>query len=365
VKICIVSYNALPLIAENLARPFGGVEVQHSLLGRELLERGHEVSFVVLNLPPETRSDFRLIEAYDDGRGLPGIRFFWPRLTGLWRALGSAGADVYYQMGAGFQTGVIALFCHTKRIPFVFGTANDSDCDPRSGRPSRWVDRTFYRYGLRRADLIIAQQPRQAALLRENFGRNSRVISSIATPSPDSMANRDENMVLWMGSISSKKQPHLYLDLARSLPQASFHMIGGPISSEPELYRKVEEEAKNMPNLVLHGFLPFREAERLLAKATVFVNTSRFEGFPTTFLQAWAHGVPVVSLSDWPGVMVELDLGRVCPDPNRLAELVSTLLTRPDVREELARNGLAYVRKSHSPRVIGDLFEGAFRELMT
>ena len=31
-------------------------------------------------------------------------------------------------------------------------------------------------------------------------------------------------------------------------------------------------------------------------KSKILINTSSFEGFPNTFVQAWANGVPVISL---------------------------------------------------------------------
>jgi glycosyltransferase involved in cell wall biosynthesis len=63
-------------------------------------------------------------------------------------------------------------------------------------------------------------------------------------------------------------------------------------------YQHIADEAATLPNLEFMGFLPFAEADVYFDRAALFVNTSDHEGFPNTFLQAWARSVPTVALFD-------------------------------------------------------------------
>jgi glycosyltransferase involved in cell wall biosynthesis len=50
------------------------------------------------------------------------------------------------------------------------------------------------------------------------------------------------------------------------------------------------------PNLEYLGEKSQDEVNELLARAHIYVNTSLFEGFANTFIQAWMRDVAVVSL---------------------------------------------------------------------
>src|SRR5207237_10398780 len=87
------------------------------------------------------------------------------------------------------------------------------------------------------------------------------------------------------------------------LPEATIHMVGGPLPGEEALYAEVRREASRRPNLVFHGRLSYHDTNALYARARLLVNTSEVEGFPNTYLQAWINGVPVISYLD-PGVVI-------------------------------------------------------------
>ena len=104
-----------------------------------------------------------------------------------------------------------------------------------------------------------------------------------------------------MGGLREVKQPAVFLDLARRVPHVRFVMVGGSVPSDPQYAAKIRDAARSIPNLTLTGQVPQREVVRILRSASILVNTSRFEGFPNAFLEAWAAGSPVVSLVDVDG----------------------------------------------------------------
>ncbi len=88
-------------------------------------------------------------------------------------------------------------------------------------------------------------------------------------------------------------------------------MILSPTSETPAgLMDRIRSEGESLPNLEL---LPPRPRDQLLAetaRAAAVVCTSAWEGMPNRFLEAWARGVPVLSLSVDPDDRIsEKDIG--------------------------------------------------------
>src|SRR5215467_1083029 len=178
-KICLVGFDNLPLLAPEYRRCLiGGEAVQQTLLARALVRRGHQVSMVVADHGQEDGArweSIRVFSAYRFDAGWPVARFIHPRWTGMWSALKRAEADLYYTSCAGMQVGLVALFCRRFGKRFVFRVASDTDCDRSRLLVPFQRDRWLYAYGLRRADAILVQSVEQALALECNYGLAGRV----------------------------------------------------------------------------------------------------------------------------------------------------------------------------------------------
>lgn len=311
ISVCFVAPALYLVTAKDTAATFaGGAELQQHFLARGLLDAGFRVTVLSgdFGQPDETEIEgVRFIKIREGKRSIPVLRYFHPRLTSIWSAMRVANADIYYQRAAGAITGVAALFASVHRKRFVFAAAHDLDLDMLRNRElfrSRggWRDWRLYRMGVQRADAIVTQHHGQDALARAWRNRETALIPSCyRIIEPCESDNRQ--VVLWVAVMRRFKRPELFLDLARRMPHLRFRMIGGPSTAAGDVdakhfYRELEERACGIKNLDFLGFLPIHEAERHFCQARLFVNTSRHEGFPNTFLQAWARGVPTISFID-------------------------------------------------------------------
>jgi len=52
---------------------------------------------------------------------------------------------------------------------------------------------------------------------------------------------------------------------------------------------------KELPNVKFSGYIKRADMNNFLSEAYALLNTSHFEGFSNTFLEAWAVGTPVIS----------------------------------------------------------------------
>jgi len=366
-KICFVAPNALPLLAPACAgdRAFGGAEVQQAAIGCGLATRGFEVSFVTHAPPsraPEAAGGARIIPAFRAGEGMRVLRYVYPRSWTLWRAMRHADADVYYQRSAGDLTAHVVAFCRIHGRRSVFAVANDRDVDPRRMRDKPLLDRALSRWGIRRADHVIVQTRDQQRELRRNFGRRGQLIRSLFSFGSDRRDRSARREVLYVGNLSPKKRPEMFVELARRMAHLSFVMAGA--DGDATTARRVRREAAGVPNLRIAGWVGRAELRELYSRALALVNTSRDEGLPNTFLEAWAQEVPVLSLGCDPDrLLSERGLGIVCADLAGLAVQLAHLAQEPCRAAEIGRKGGVHVLTYHSPEAVLDRYVEFFERI--
>jgi glycosyltransferase involved in cell wall biosynthesis len=363
-SICFVGLDNYPLLnREYKNRYIGGESVQQTLLASEFIELGYKVSMIVKDFGQaavETRKNIRIHKICARGQGLPILRFFHPKLTSVMKALKFADADTYYQSCAGQMTGLVAWFCKRNGKKFVFRVAHDTDCIPNQQIISLYRDKKIYEYGLRHADLIAAQTRRQADLLKEHYGLESRILNMIAEVPPTVASPSKEVDVLWVNNLRPFKRPELLLEIASRLPMFRFRMIGGPCTGMEEYYVEIKASAVGVQNLEFLGPIPYEQVHEHFARARLLVNTSEAEGFPNTFLQAWMHGVPVLSFFDPDGVIQEQGVGRSPSDKEEMVRDLFELLTNRSEREGLSAHTAAFARSKFSSSAVAAEYDHLF-----
>jgi glycosyltransferase involved in cell wall biosynthesis len=107
----------------------------------------------------------------------------------------------------------------------------------------------------------------------------------------------------------------------------------------------------------MKGFLPLAETERCFNRARVFLNTSEYEGFPNTFLQAWSRAIPSVGFIDtgsrYRGEPVYDSVDEVSQATWKLDRLM-----RDDAHwQQMAQRCQSFFRGTHSVDAIIDRYE--------
>jgi glycosyltransferase involved in cell wall biosynthesis len=346
--ICFVGLANLPVLAREYgSHGVGGAELQQTLLARALAAQGYDVSMIVADygqMEGATWDGIRTYKAYRPNAGVPMLRFIHPRWTSVWAAMKRARADIYYTSCAGALLGQVVLFARMHGARVIFRIASNSDCDPATLLIRYWRDKRFYRYGLRRANLVLAQTPAQQEALLKNFRRDSRVVPSLTETNGrrPGFVERDIS-ALWVGNIRALKRPEILLEAARKLPQLEFHMIGGPMPGSKTLYDAVREQALKLPNVRFHGAVPYHEVGEFYERARVFVGTSEIEGFPNTYLQAWARGTPVVAFLDPEHLISRNGMGRAVTTVSELCDAITALSGNSVIWEAASQRSREYM----------------------
>jgi glycosyltransferase involved in cell wall biosynthesis len=367
--VCFLAPTTWPTFAgDGKLRVVGGAELQQTLIAKSLAARGYRVSMISIDYGQQDGAEahgVRIYNMHKPDEGIPVVRFIHPRLTSLWRALKRVDADVYYQRTAAVYTGYLAAFSkfHGKRC--IYGGASDVDFMPERQDIGLKRDKLLFEYGLRRVDRVIVQNENQQRLLRENYGREGILIPNCYDAPPGARADR-QGYVLWVATLRESKRPELLLEIARRLPQHRFVMIGAsdPTPRGEEIGRAVREGVASLPNVDFRGYVPLEETERWFNGARMFLNTSSYEGFPNTFLQAWARGMPTVGMTDVGSHRADGQAAYdIMPGVEQAAARVDRLMTDDLAWQQASQRLAQHHRDVHAVASVMDQYEREILDL--
>lgn len=326
------------------------------LLAKSFAQRGYEVHMITLahgQPDGELIDGIRIWSAHGPNSGIPVFRFVYPRTTGLLQALARADCDVYVQSSAGMATGLSAWFCRSRRAAFVYRASHDSNFIPGKQHIRFARDRKLYEYGLRRADVVVAQTRHQQKLLAQNYGLDGDLGGSLVESPAVHLERADRDIdVLWVGRMHPIKRPELALALGRRFSRRRFCIVGGPSNNTEPLFNELLRQSESMENCELLGYRPYHTTQPMFSRAMIFLSTSQYEGFPNTYLQAWIAGTPLIAFYDPDGLIARERLGVVVRTPEEAAQAIESLLNNPDQWREISKRARAYARENHSASVV-------------
>jgi len=370
-RICIVAHFALGAMTGGCDGHCGGVERQTSIMARWLAGRGHTVSMITWDEGQENGliiDGVRMIRLCGRDDGLPGLRFFHPRWTSLHSALRQADAELYYQNCAEYVTGQVAWWCRRNGRRFVYSVASNPDCDPRLPEMHTYRERFLYRYGLRHSDRIIVQTEQQRGMLARGFK-----LPSIPLPMPCPGPSAGEYTplrhasrrfrVAWVGRIAPVKRLEVLLDAADQLPDIQFEVAGKPDSAD-DYAGALFKRAQAMGNVTVHGHIPRDRMPDFYRKMSVLCCTSAYEGFPNSFLEAWSHGLPVISTVDPDSLISKRGLGAFASSVPELIPALRRLKENEETWRSKSANARRYYAGTHAVDPAMLKFEDVFSDVL-
>lgn len=364
-SICFIAPAAWPVLSgDRSIRSVGGAEVQICFLARAFASSGHRVTMICMDYgqPDEIEIDgVHVLKMHAPDEGIPVVRFVHPRFTSIWRAMRRADSDFYYQRAAGVQTGYVAAFARIHRRKFIFAAAHDADFDPTCPLIQYARDKAIYRWGLRRAHSVLVQNPVQKQMYESFYQRKAQLVLSCYEP-PSGATTDPKGYVLWVSTMRKWKRPEMFIELARRLPQFRFRMVGG--GDGDSYYSALQRQAAAVPNLEFVGFVPHADIENEFNGARLFVNTSEHEGFPNTFLQAWARGVPCVSFIETGSIMGSRPVLRCVENLDQMERAVERLMVDKGAWEEAGHRSRACYIEQHSVEVAKSAYGKIFHDLL-
>ena len=329
----------------------GGAEVQVHILAREFQKKGWDVHCIASDIPGR-----------EDDEGITLHPFVRDRCK-VTATLDDIDADIFYQRGRTFHVDTFARYAKRNGRPFILGFSRDDDCrrfahaplvfSRERGNPAKLVwglllacrtDITSLR-GMRTATTIVCQTRQQREMLKHNLNIAAHVLNNIhPVPNQEEIRKREPPMILWLANLKKWKQPEAFLELAGRCQDVDcrFVLAGKMASSEYRL--PVNEALARFNNLEYCEDVDFRESNRLIGSASVFVNTSlSHEGLPNTFIQSWLREVPTISLNVDPDDMIKQErVGYHSGSMDRMEADLRRLISDAELRTEMGRTARAF-----------------------
>lgn len=200
----------------------------------------------------------------------------------------------------------------------------------------RFLMRVTYRYA---DDMVIITDDVAQSLLEYGIGnakKMRRIPNPVLLPKVNRISNPDAHdpmpakpFILGIGRLSHQKGFDVLIRAFSSLPVEDLNLLllgEGPVRKELEL---LAVELGVRKHVIFGGFTC--DTSRYLEAASLFVLSSRWEGFSNVLMEALASGTPIVS-TDCPGSAREvLENGRLGPlvpvdDPEALAKTIASEL---------------------------------------
>ena len=263
--------------------PLGGAERYQWLLARALAAEGWAVTVGVRErLRPSER------------RVIDGVQFVGIEqghiLKAWFRFLLSEKADWWHWQCADRLWGLGVGIAKAAGVKTIFGVQVDRDVEPRLlGRHSRWWP--LYAWGLACTDRILVQHRGQLDALRPRLRRKASILPGIVDPRPAFRHHLErEEYVAWVATLRQVKRPDVLIEIAGRLPHVRFVVCGGPTTflSPPGYGERMVSALRAQPNVEYLGKVPPDKSIEIIANASLLLSTSDEEGFPSTFLEAWA-----------------------------------------------------------------------------
>ena len=218
------------------------------------------------------------------------------------------------------------------------------------------VNNKLFLWCLKKANLIILLANKWMTQFHEFYKEISTPTNVLYNPcevGPEVPLYEKEKIIIMAALFNDNKAPDLLLKawgiIKNDCQDWKVYMLG---NGEVDRFRKMADDMGLSDSVFFTGYLVGKEKEAFFRKASIYCMCSYEEGFPMLVLEAWAHGICVVStpVGGLPEITEEgknilsFDFG----DWQRLAGQLKVLIDKPDIRRNMADYSRMFVKSRFS-----------------
>lgn len=266
--------------------------------------------------------------------------------------------QIVISRGAGRIAYPLALLSRWLGVKYVFFGASDVNFEPGKELIAGGEhNRNQWQKAVKNIKYIVVQNAHQQDTLKKNYQKDSLILFNLWGDVESTVMPDFQTDVVWVANLRRLKRAEWMVNAAKALPQYDFTIVGGATGQESEYYDEIEKMSSGIGNLHFFGKRSFAETNAIVSKSQFLCCTSTFEGFPNTFLQAWASGIPVVSTVDPSDVITTNNLGKIVDNCEDFIIAIQEMLENKDSYLDMCAHIEKYFKLNHSA-------ETNFRQLM-
>ena len=335
-------------------KPSGGAAVQAYGWIRGLSEVGQDIQVITNSFHSETLKDeckdIKLVPLYDQKKGIRWFRWIYYRFPYLYKRIKENKPDYLYQGIPTWTSFLFGIICRYLNIKYILRISNDYLLDDRILKNYSKTHRYFQKLGIRLSYCVLCQNDYQLGIIKKEYP--NKIAIKITNPIfiksiQSAVENQNRNYIAWLGLYQYQKNLKLLYDIAFSLKNEQFLIAGKEESKcdEETLYYLCK--LRELPNVKFAGFLSREEVLPFLSKAKYLLNTSHYEGFSNTFLEAMSVGTPIISSKNVnPDSIINAHkIGIVYQDLNDMKAQFNAITTED--YKAMSTNAYSYVLQHH------------------
>lgn len=230
----------------------------------------------------------------------------------------------------------------------------------------------LFKWCLRRADRIVLLAPKWKRMFEEHYADvrvPATVVYNACEPVPEVALCEKRSEIMMAAYLNDNKAPDVLLKAWKQVeakyPQWTLNILG---NGEVERFRKMAEEMGLVDRVVFRGYLTGMEKEELFRQTSIYCMCSYEEGFPMVVLEAWMHGMALVTtpVGGLPDVLEEGKNALTFPfgDAEALAEQLERLIREGELRKDMGLYSRGFAVKHFSTMEISQCWEKVYAALL-
>jgi glycosyltransferase involved in cell wall biosynthesis len=159
---------------------------------------------------------------------------------------------------------------------------------------------------------------------------------------------------IWIANTRSVKRIDYFFDIAKKLKKYKFAFIGKILENDQKQF--ILDELEINSNIEVFGPKTYIDVCLIISQSKVLLNTSLYEGFPNTFIQAWYFNLPIISTVNPNEVITTFNLGFYETNKSNFISKCQNIIENKKVYDEISCNAKKYFTSNYRMNSAYSLF---------
>lgn len=157
----------------------------------------------------------------------------------------------------------------------------------------------YYKLGLEQADLVVCLSESDKGKYGKINANTECIYNPITiTNKESSISNMENKYIIFVSRLIIKQKGLDYLiEIAKNIESGWKILVAGDGSDKKEFIKMIKKNHLE-DRVILKGVLSTKELSELYQSGSIFISTSRWEGFGLVITEAMTFGLPIISFNN-------------------------------------------------------------------